>query len=199
MKQYEEKAKKWLSEIKENQSKLTLSEIYDLALLTEIEKKEIDKYKDILAPKLFDNANSWLASSYEIRKHNHIKKIAGILVKCSNGNLVGDIRCFLKIMFSDAMDYSYRLKSDGFTLGPKSNQFFDIFFELILIDFFLERNYKIDLAKTKLSNGKKAEFWIEDTTLGTYIEAKNVNSDKLDHIIYSKEFRKTEAMGVFFP
>ena len=95
------------------------------------------------------------------------------------------------------MDYTYKLKEKGFSIGPKSNQFFDILFELDLIEFFLDRDNQIDLSKTLLSSGRNAEFWIENNTIGSYVEAKNIDSDNLHHIIYSDEYRGTKAGGIF--
>lgn len=181
-----------------NMPRPCLEDVYVKAQLTSVEISTLNEFRDVLEKQLVHYAPKWLCDSSELNKQNIIKHIAGVLGKCTKKRVSGDLRVFLKKMFSNSMDYGYKLAVDksGYRIGPKSDEFDDIFFELEIIDFLLDRNFNIDLEKTRLGNGKNAEFWAQNDETGFYIEAKNINFNGLQDIIFNEKHR-TSSYGMF--
>lgn len=180
--------------------RLTIEQIYDKALLSQEERQFLERYSDIINERLIYYNGYWLYDSPELNKNNIIKYIAGFLLKLNSEIFIGDIRDVVKHLFTESMAFDCYVNGFSYGVRSKSNNFYDVLFELKLMDFFISRNFKVDYTRTRLSSGKDAEYYLFNDAFGFYAEAKNLNTNDIDNIIleiYLIWIWKTEDLVCF--
>lgn len=148
--------------------------------LTEREEKILDKYKKYAGRSLTLK-----------KKHPHlgkgciVKSLAQLILVLDSDSVKGNKNNFIKKLFEGSYKINtLELGASGFRTW-EDQQFYNILFELDLIDFFIKNRFNITLD-SKLSNGV-SEFSAKKEDIEIFVEAKKVDVNNFYDIIYDGE------------
>ena len=144
---------------------IPLEELYESQSLQECEKEILRKYH-----KYVNNIHQRLGFNFLF--------LAKLLCSFDSSSVTGPKSSFLKKLFGKHLKVVVKEGKNVFGIGPKSNQFYDVLFELWLIHRFVELGFNLKLISEK-SPEKVPEFKATREDIEYFVEAKNVSDSML--------------------
>jgi len=160
----------------------SLGEIFEKAGLTEDEKGAYLRNKQYCEYWLLRSKRGYHQSFDD--SPNFIQRLARVII-CLESDLVeGNKKQKLKELFGNAPVHKVYKAKNGVRSTQKSSSIQDTYFELLILSFFVNHGFRIELIKSKKHGQRIPEFFAIQGDIKLAVEAKNIDIDKiLDSIL----------------
>ena len=166
----------------------SLDEVFDKADLTEVEREAFVRNKSYCEYWLLRSKRGY-HRSFDSEETNFIKRLARV-INCLESDLVsGDKKQKIKELFGvgQPVHRVYKTKN-GCRSTQNSPILENTYFELVILSFFVERGYNVELVKSSEPGKRIPKFIVSLNSSKLSVEAKKVNVDSIMDNIFGDSF-----------
>lgn len=166
----------------------SLSELFDMAELTEVEKEAFIRNKKYCEYWLLRSKRG-CHQSFNSDFPNFIKRLARVINHLESDSVTGDKKQKIKEMFGagSPVHRVYKTKN-GCRATQNSPILESTYFELLILSFFVAQGFKVELIKSRGTGKRIPEFVASKNGLKFSVEAKQIEIDSLLDNIFGDAF-----------